>query len=765
MTTRRSRRRTTSLRQRLYLQILVVATLWLFGAWVTISSGLTLAWAGTLNTTMAEPAAPLEVALQAERKATVRFLAAPTASHQEQLLASRRQAEGRAANFTASAQRWLAGMAAGDELERRVDGIISALAGLAETRVAVDARTIGPAEAARAFTATLDQFWASYELMARLDDRQVMHDVSTLIRLERAWELLSQEDALFSGVLAANRLTDADRTQIAHLVGAWRVGTESAVTELPASTQRHATQVLNGDSFDRLRALEDRIVSARAGGPAPVTAEEWQTAMDPAAAQLRTVVLTGGSEQVARTTALAVRIGLQLLVIVVAGAFAVVYLIRGWREQARRLITLQMAAQRLADQQLPAVVERVGRGERVDVDTEAPPLNLGTDEIGQVGQALNAARRTALEVAVEQAELRRGVGEVFRNIAGRFQSLLHRQLRALDEMERQELNEDALAKLFGVDHLATRMRRYAENLMLLSGSNPMRTWSTPQPVVDVIRAGFSEVEGYQRVRLRNVEDATVAVHAVLDLSHLLAELVENALAASPPNTTVEITGQWVGAGYSIDVEDRGLGMPAEAMGEANRRLGAAAEIALLESTQLGLSVVNVLAHKHHIWVQLKGSPYRGVTAVVVIPAELMTDPADIALDAVPQAPRPLNAVPAPVHALAAAAGTAPAPRHAAGAADVPGGSGAASGSAGAAHGLPARRPQASLHEGLRAEPHLPFGPADTTGASTTQEPEQDPADIRRRMAALQAGTRRGRADSDPSEYTEPGNQSPRSGTL
>ena len=165
----------------------------------------------------------------------------------------------------------------------------------------------------------------------------------------------------------------------------------------------------------------------------------------------------------------------------------------------RRLATLRRSALILAEEQLPSVVARLRRGESVDVAAEAPPIRVGNDEIGQVGQAIDAVRQTAIRSAIEEARVRQGVNDMFRNLARRNQSLLQRQLTVLDEAERRATDPDVLEDLFKMDHLTTRMRRHAEGLIILSGAPPGRSWSAPVKLIDVMRGAVAEVEDYARV--------------------------------------------------------------------------------------------------------------------------------------------------------------------------------------------------------------------------------------------------------------------------
>ena len=235
------------------------------------------------------------------------------------------------------------------------------------------------------------------------------------------------------------------------------------------------------------------------------------------------------------------------------------------------------------------------------------------------GEAFNFVHRVAVQLAGREAALRRSVGDMFLNLARRSQSLIDRQLELIDDLERSEADPDALDNLFKLDHLATRMRRNSEDLIVLSGSEPARRWSQPVPLVEVVRAALAEVEDYNRVELLPIDDIGVAGQAVSDVVHLLAELIENATSFSPPGTKVQVAGQPVSNGYVLEIEDRGLGMSDEELVEANERLAnpPVADFAL--SRMLGLYVVARLAQRYNIKVQLRHSWYGGITALVLLP--------------------------------------------------------------------------------------------------------------------------------------------------
>jgi signal transduction histidine kinase len=230
-----------------------------------------------------------------------------------------------------------------------------------------------------------------------------------------------------------------------------------------------------------------------------------------------------------------------------------------------------------------------------------------------------------VEAAVSQARLRHGVNQVFVNLARRNQSLLHRQLLQLDGMERGTEDPTVLEDLFKLDHLTTRMRRHAESLIILSDQTPGRGWRNPVPIMDVLRAAVAEVEEYQRVEVLQPPPLALTGAAVTDVAHLMAELVENATLFSPPRTRVDLRTTATPNGLTVEVEDRGLGLPRTELDELNTRLAEKPEFDLAQSDRLGLFVVGRLAARHGIKVSLSPSPYGGLTASVSLPSSLLTD--------------------------------------------------------------------------------------------------------------------------------------------
>jgi signal transduction histidine kinase len=327
------------------------------------------------------------------------------------------------------------------------------------------------------------------------------------------------------------------------------------------------------------------------------------------------------------------------------------------RSITKPLRSLTRQAKEMAERRLPdAVIDilETPLGDDVQVPTVDPVVVHTRDEVADVSTALNTVQDTALDLAVEQAVLRRNIADSFVNLGRRNQNLLGRQLDFITELETNETDPDTLSNLFRLDHLATRMRRNAESLLVLAGIEPPRKWAAPVRLTDVIRAALGEVEDYQRVTVRGVEPATIIGSAAADLAHLLAELIENALVFSPPDQTVDIRGRTRPDGYTLAVIDSGLGMPQADVAAANRRLAGAESFTIAPSKYLGHYVAGNLAARHNIHVTLDNSPGNGITATIDLPPTLLTTEQDLAPEVTPpHGHRPV--LPDPSRTLAPAA--------------------------------------------------------------------------------------------------------------
>ncbi|GAA2195178.1 nitrate- and nitrite sensing domain-containing protein [Micromonospora lupini] len=631
------RSRGTSIRTKVVALLLSLVALWMFAAWVTLRDGFNLLGVQAINSKVYTPTDPLLQELQLERRLTQAYLSNPDAAQRAALETEQRKAAQLAGDFANSVRNWQVDVAGSAALDAQLDRTIAQVDGLKQTRADVLARKVDRISAADAYTDAIESIFRVYDVTGSLDDKEIAADAAALIQLNRMKELISQEDALLSGLFGNGRMSGPEYARYVSLVSAERFLGEEARARLADADQRRYQQLVEGEAFTRLRAVQDGIIhDGRPTTQLPVSAEQWRGTVEPALAEVNDAVADGGEGIVGRATGVAVMVVVRLVLATGLGLLAViasvVVSITTARTLLRQLERLRQAAWQLADERLPRVVERLGRGEEVDVATEAPPLEFGVDEIGQVGKAFNAVQETALRTAVEQAELRRNVREVFLSLARRTQALVHRQLTLLDAMERREHDAEELEDLFRVDHLATRMRRNAENLIVLSGSTPGRAWRRNVPMVDVVRGAVAEVEDYTRVNVLPLGPVSLAGRAVGDIIHLLAELIENGLSFSPPHTTVEVRGQLVANGFAIEIEDRGLGMSEEDLAAANHRIVDQSELNLANAARLGLYVVSRLTERHGVRVRLKESAYGGTTAVVLIPQALVstngTDPED-----------------------------------------------------------------------------------------------------------------------------------------
>ncbi|MGP3688675.1 nitrate- and nitrite sensing domain-containing protein [Streptomyces sp. IBSNAI002] len=294
------------------------------------------------------------------------------------------------------------------------------------------------------------------------------------------------------------------------------------------------------------------------------------------------------------------------------------------RSMIRSLRRLQDTATRVAQDRLPELVKQLSESDPQDVDTSVESVGLHTrDEIGQVAAAFDDVHREAVRLAAEQALLRGNVNAMFTNLSRRSQGLIQRQLSLISELESREADPDQLSSLFKLDHLATRMRRNGENLLVLAGEEPGRRWTRPVPLVDVLRAAASEVEQYERIELASVPGTDVAGRVVNDLVHLLAELLENATSFSSPQTKVKVTGHALPDGrVLVEIHDTGIGLSPEDLAAINERLASPPTVDVSVSRRMGLFVVGRLSLRHGIRIQLRPSDSGGTTALVMLPVDV-----------------------------------------------------------------------------------------------------------------------------------------------
>ncbi|MFD0899114.1 sensor histidine kinase [Actinomadura sediminis] len=624
-----ARRRTRPIRRRIALLLAIplsaLLVMWGVPATVTLTNALQRFDFSTVYTDVGVPATTAVEAVQQERAAAVRALVTGEATDEKRFreLADRTDAAVAAFRSSALSQGTRDAMEA--PIERRVEWSAGTFDVLGSLRSQVEIGGTTPLAAINGYSAVVDTVVRTLTTLVSVDDVTVYRNTSAVLHNYWAREFMLREDALLTA-LGAGPMDTVSRAAFASWAGSreqfFALGRAGADGEIATIME----DLADSGEYAAYTTLESGVVN---NGIAP-SRREWRGGvekLDPV--WLRAAVQANDSLSREYVEPAGDRImlgfyaagGLGLLAVIASVTLSLLFA-RRLTDELRRL---QETAQRLAHERLPAVVARLRKGETVDVDAAAPPpATGGTTEIALVGEAFDAVQRTAIGEAIAEAELRAGINRVFINLSWRSQSLLHRQLRLLDQMERRASSPEELEDLFRLDHLTTRMRRHAEGLVILSGSPTVRAWDRPVPAEDVVRAAIAEVEDYTRVVVTGASSAAVIGTVVADVIHLLAELIENAAAFSPPATEVTVKVDTVANGLAVEVVDRGIGLSAEERAELNRRLASDVEFDLADTDRLGLFVVAKLAARHGVKVSLQQSAYGGTTAIVLVPHALVT---------------------------------------------------------------------------------------------------------------------------------------------
>ncbi len=465
-------------------------------------------------------------------------------------------------------------------------------------------------------------------LTRELDDVAVARQAAALHALVSAREQVAQQHALLLPALLSGRL---DAVTIQALRAA-DVRLQSQLDSFrsslpPAQQDRYVDPVTAAPEEGRQRILALALDRGQSDEPLATPVEDWN-ARTAAVISEMTQSENGLREQVS-ATAIDLRddarftVGWNAALLFFALALGVALGIVIARSMVRPLGVLRRTAFEVAGQRLPQAVTTVREG---GIPQAVQPVPVHTrDEIGQVARAFDEVHNQAVRLAAEQAQLRSNINDIFVNLSRRSQSLVQRQLKLIDRLEGNEQDPEVLDNLFQLDHLATRMRRNSENLLVLAGTESTKRAARPASLVDVLRAAVSEVEQYQRLVLQPPPDVLVFGRAAGDLVHLVAELLDNATHFSPPDSQVMISARSVRDGsLVIEIVDRGVGMGEAEFAEINERLATSAAVDPSVSRRMGLFVVGRLAARHGIAVTLcPGEDGVGVTASITLPPGLV----------------------------------------------------------------------------------------------------------------------------------------------
>jgi len=484
-------------------------------------------------------------------------------------------------------------------------------------------------------TALLD---VDREIGQRSGNPQLSQQVGGLTALADLKETLSQERALLysvgsvkdsTGAPVGGRFQLAQAQEFSSAIARRQAALARFRADTSDSQRAQYDALVNGQAVLAVKRLEDSVIRRQGADTLGLDAQQWYSAATTYLQAMREVEVSLLDQAVAKARELrsdaqrsAITTGVIIATILVIAFLTSLLIARTLTGPLRRL---EAGAREVAENRLPEAIARLRRTDTAPVPMEVEPIPIDSrDEIGEVAARFDALHRRAVELATEQAALRNNVNAMFVNLSRRSQGLVERQLKLIDELETGEQDPDQLSNLFKLDHLATRMRRNSENLLVLAGEDAGRRWGRPIPLVDVLRAATSEVEQYHRIQLTGVPDVEVMGHAVNHVVHLVAELLENATVFSSPESKVLVHSQRLSdGGAMVEIEDRGIGMSAQEIVDANERLARPPVFDVSISRMMGLYVVGRLAGRHGITVRLRQSETGGVSAFVRLPVDVL----------------------------------------------------------------------------------------------------------------------------------------------
>ncbi|MCU1684828.1 MAG: two-component system sensor kinase [Amycolatopsis sp.] len=653
------------------LAIALIPSITLLVAGVVLASYLIIGAVGTRSFATKirdseQPSIPFFVATQEERRVALGAIAG-NQTDRAALATQRSQTDAAAAAVLANLQGFVGDVPPSVQQNIATEGAL--LAKLPQMRQQADAGQLSLTAAYDYYNQIIDQFVLGLAGLAQdAPDAQNAYLRLIAVPLFTSADEMERSDALSAAGVAAGGLSDDDFRTYTAQVGAYHAQLLSAVPNMIPEVKAGYDQLVSGDAWHTLTTVENSFLRS-SHLSLQVAEAEWHGASRDVGNSLMGLFVqqsrfaTGSAIDQADRTLVGSLIAAAIALLLAIGVFFVA--LRLSSRLISRLTKLRADTLDIADVRMPQLVMRVRAGEEVDLDAEVALLDHGDDEIGQVAEAFNKAQQTAIAAALDEAKMREGTKAVFLNIAHRSQVIVHRQLKVLDQAERKQEDPDQLDTLFQLDHLSTRARRNAENLIILGGGQPGRQWRNPVGLAEVVRGASAETEDFARVKMSKLPSIAVNGLVVGDLVHLLAELIDNATAFSPPTSKVEIRGNVVGRGVVIEVEDQGLGIESEAADEFNELLRNPPDfgiMALSTEPRLGLFVVARLAARHGIAVTLRESAYGGTRAIVLVKSELLgslpePEEAPPVEDAAP-ARRPRHRTEVPVEPAAA---PAPAP--------------------------------------------------------------------------------------------------------
>ncbi|MBB2940889.1 signal transduction histidine kinase [Actinoplanes lutulentus] len=722
------------------------------------------------------PAVSALSSIQQERRLSVAYLARPS-TNLNSLLEQRRTTDGQLTELREVAPGALS--QAPDSIKNQWQTLVGYLDQLPAMRSSIDARSTTPGRAYDVYNELLDAATTLFDIQARITpDATAALGGVTSVEMFKASDLMSRAASTMDGAFAAKALGRSDHLEFVRLVGAYRFELDNIRDHLEPTVRERLQTMEASSAWNDLNGAENSIIASapwKKGVPGGVTVNRDRWAMITGTVSQSLVDLT--IDEADQVSARTLRTGNNQLLTALLGSLVALAISIGvilWalrssavlvdRALSTRLSRLGTDAGALVDTHLPAVMARLRKRESVDLETEFAATDYGSDEIGQVADVIHRSLTVAAEAAVDEAKARAAGTAMLMGVARRPQRPLQRGLKVIEDLQGQIGDEKLLTHLFDIHHQLNQTRRFLENLVILAGGQIGRRFSKPVPLRRVLLASFAEARDYQRINLRGATDVALVGYAVAEVIHLMAELLDNALAFSPPGTTVWVTSSRAQHGVAVEIEDAGVGMSQEAIDRANTLLATAPtpEVTeLKDGSQVGLYVVAELAKREGLQVSLRRSAYGGLLAIVLLPERLLIHNSEPDEDtgsvsapvtpAVPPAREEAAPAPAPVAVLERPRQMTPAPDIAVPATAVPEKASAPSETRtkeaarpGTKPPLPQRRPQQHLAPGLRE--------------AVEDEPEQvlaprSPDDVRNRFARYQRGWAEGQAANNETETT------------
>lgn len=767
----------------------VAVVLWLVASGYLVFNGFYAREVANGVREVSIPAVTGLASIQRERRLSIAYLAESSKDLQP-VIDQREQTDQQVVAMRTAAKNALAN--APDSIATRWTTLSENLDRLPAIRSTIDSGTAGHQRVYDFYNGLLDAAIDLFDTQARVvPGATATQGGIAATEMFRSSDLMSRAGSIMVGAFSSRTLNRENYLQFVSLVGAYHSDLDNVDSHLRPAVQAQYAAVTGGAAWKNLLAAEDALTAA---GPwdtktlrgLPVTAAEWDALTTTVSDNLIELTIAQADQVSAQTlrtgnTQLLTALLGSLIAFLIAGA-AIIWAVRQSQVLVDRALSVRLAqlgrdAVAVVDQRLPDMMARLRRREKVDTEVELSMRDYGRDEIGQLAEVLNRSLHAAVDAAVDEAKTRAAGTAMLMGVARRPQRPLQRGLQVIEDLQNRIGDEQLLAELFDVSHQLTQTRRFMENLIILAGGQTGRRFHNPVPIRRILLGAVAETQQYRRITLRRTPDVALAGTAVAGITHLLAELLDNALAFSPPESEVFISCNRATRGVVIEIEDAGVGMVDGDLEQANELLATAPTpdvTALKDGAQIGLWVVAELARRTGIRVTLRTSAYGGLLAIVLLPERVLasgTDEPTMAIDMVTESASvlfpPVELTPAANGDRARPAAAVTAVAEAAPVLEVGGGDdvgitmtqlrrdGAvpvvpapvAPGPAPAAAvrrptpparpPLPVRRPQEHLAPELREETQV----EDTPAAEPTRSPEQ----ARSRFARYQQGRRAGRS--------------------